>query len=231
MAESEKITRAENRHCGQAASREGDRKGGRKSQLGWKLQSKLRFTSVRAEGVPLGFLPPRTGWAAGGPRGIRHLVPNSWASPARKANAGLSSDPPPNTHSPTPQPGSRPVDLTQSSSTQSLALGHQTYHPGRAPVEQQQVRGTTTLRPSTRKIRYQPRIPAPAHPPADALLPAPSPPRGPTRGLTYACLRAMSRCMGVAILARLSTAARGFGKLLGRGGDFDPGVRLRGRSQ
>lgn len=69
MAESEKITRAENRHCGQAASREGDRKGGRKSQLGWKLQSKLRFTSVRAEGVPLGFLPPRTGWAAGGAKG------------------------------------------------------------------------------------------------------------------------------------------------------------------
>lgn len=37
--------------------------------------------------------------------------------------------------------------------------------------------------------------------------------------------------MGVAILARLKTAALGFGKLLGRGGDLEPRVRLPGRSQ
>lgn len=100
----------------------------------------------------------------------------------------------------TSQPRSRPGDRTQPSSTQSLARRHQTYRLGRAAAEQQQVRETTILRPSTLRIRHQPSIPAPAHSPADAFLPAPSPPRGPTRGLTYACLRAMSRCMGVAIL-------------------------------
>jgi hypothetical protein len=56
----------------------------------------------------------------------------------------------------------------------------------------------------------------------------PQPSCTPHKHLTYAFLRAMSRCMGVAILERLESAARVFGKLAPVGGSLETSAVLGG---
>lgn len=72
-------------------------------------------------------------------------------------------------------PRSRLLDLTQLSSTKSLVDRHQTYYPAGAR-SRLRVKKTATLCRFPLRIRHPPHNSAPAHPSADALLPAPPPP-------------------------------------------------------
>lgn len=215
MGESGQTAWKKSRRCRQAVPTEGERKRvGKPAGLeaaqgaeGWRRGS--RGCRLRASGFPR----PRVGWPAGWAKGQKPLRDQLLGVPFAGTKRGALF------RAPWVLP--RGPYAVVSHESPSPWLPNLT--PGPEPLgSRRRVRKNGLPLPVPLTIPHRPLIPEPAHLPADALLPAPSPPRGPTAALTYARLRAMRRCMGVAILARRTPAALGFGKLLGGGGDFEP---------